>query len=175
MGCIDGYALTDPCPCLPTKAMQYCAPIRLDILPLFPLIPRKIHNEFAGGSLAEFYRALLQYLSSSSYHRHGDTDPSKGGSSTDSCEPPHLGWPRAVGALPPWRVEGRACPACFSPRCSLERARQPQRPDGCDPRGSPESSPHGGLRLHPRACGPRVRTADSQWDFGGEKRGERRE
>ncbi|XP_041905968.1 basic salivary proline-rich protein 1-like [Corvus kubaryi] len=57
----------------------------------------------------------------------------------------------------------------------MERARRPQRPDGCDPRGSPESSPHGGLRLHPRACGPRVRTADSQWDFEGEKRGERRE
>lgn len=49
---------------------RLCVPIRLDILPLFPLIPRKIHNEFAGGSVVEFYRALLQCMSSSSYHRH---------------------------------------------------------------------------------------------------------
>lgn len=71
-------------PVCPPKLCSTALQSRLDILPLFPLIPRKIHNEFAGGSLVEFYRALLQCMSGSSYHRHRDTDPRKGGCSRDS-------------------------------------------------------------------------------------------
>lgn len=87
-------------------------------------------TDWQGGSLVEFYRALLQCTSSSSYHRPRDTDPWKGGSSRDSCRPPHLGWPGGWGLLPPWRLEGRACPAAFSPLPTLEGARRPQPPDG---------------------------------------------
>lgn len=90
--------------------------------------------------------------------------------------PPRLA-PGDGGSCRPGGFKGRACPSPFSPRCSLERARQPQRPDGCDPRWSPVGlrSPQGEVRPHPRACGPRVRTAGSQRDLGGEKSGERRE
>lgn len=129
-------------------------------------------TDWQGGSLVEFYRALLQCTSSSSYHRPRDTDPWKGGSSRDSCRPPHLGWPGGWGLLPPWRLEGRACPAAFSPLPTLEGARRSQPPDvppsvvSCG-----ASLPSGGLpsvRLHPRPCGHRARTADSQGDLGEE-------